>query len=111
MLSLKSLVILDEDDKENFDKATDVALNLDRVNFATDGYPVDSKTYPLIRKALFRGKGKATLVDNDEEDVEDIRGLGGTPNLDSKDFIDDVVPLEHGSISHSDMGDDFAQPN
>ena len=55
------------------------------------------------------------MVDDDEEDVEDIGGMDGTPssstaNLYSKNFLDDVIPLGLGSVSHSVSGD-FAQPN
>ena len=83
MSSLKSFVILDEDDKENFDKATDLALTLDRVDFAINDYPIDNKTYLQIGKALLRGKGKAPLVDNNKKDVEDIGGVDGTPSSSS----------------------------
>ena len=115
MSSLKSYVILDEDDKENFDEATDLALMLDRVDFFVDGCPIDSKKYPLIGKALLRGKRKASLVDNDEEDVEDIGDVGGIPslsttNLDSDDFLNDIVPVRYESVSHS-VSDDFSRPN
>ena len=98
MLSLKSFVILDEEDKENFDRASDLAVTLDRIDFSVDGYPVDSKKYPLIGKALLRGKEKAALVKEEEEDAENIGGVGGTPssstvNLESDDSLDDVVSL------------------
>ena len=115
ILSLKSFVVLDEDDKGNFDRATNLALMLDQVDFCIDDYPVNNKRYPLIEKALLRGKEKVALVDNNEEDVEDIGGVGGIPslsitNLDSNDSLDDVVSLGQGSVSHS-MSDDFARPN
>ena len=99
MLSLKSFVISDKEDEENFDGVSDLALTLDRRDFSVDGYPVDSKKYPLIGKALLRGKGKATLVEEDKkEDVEDIGAVGGTPssstaNLESDNLLDDIVPL------------------
>ena len=80
MSSLKSCVILDDDDEENFVKATDLALTFDQADFSIDSYPVNNKRYPLIGKAFLRRKGKATLVNNDEEDVEDIGDVGGTPN-------------------------------
>ena len=115
MSSFKSFVILDEDDKGNFDKATDLALMLDWIDFSIDNYLVDSKRYPLIKKALLRGQKKAALVDNDEEDVEDIGGVGGTlssstANLDFDDSLNDFVPLEQGSVSHT-VSDDFTWPN
>ena len=116
MSSLKSFVISDEEDKENFDKVSDIALTLDRRDFFVDGYPVDSKKYPLIGKALLRGKGKAIQVEEEEEeDVEDIGGVGGTPssstaNLESDDSLDDAVPLGQASVSHSVSGD-FSRPN
>ena len=59
MLSLKSFVVSDKEDEENFDGVSDLALTLDRRDFSVDGYPIDSKKYPLIGKALLRGKGKA----------------------------------------------------
>ena len=98
MSSLKSFVILDEKDEENFDEVSDLALTLDRRDFSVDGYPVDSKKYPLFGKALLRGKGKAALFEEDEEDTKDIRAVGGTPssstaNLESDDSLDDTVPL------------------
>ena len=100
MSSLKSFVISDEEDEENFDGVSDLALTLDRSDFSIDGYAVDSKKYPLIGKALLRGKGKAVQLEEEEEeeDVEDIGGVGGTPssstaNLESDDSLDDVVPL------------------
>ena len=98
MSSLKSFVISDEEDEENFDGVSDLALMLDRRDFSIDGYPIDSKKYPLFRKALLRGKGKAALVEEDEEDTEDIGVVGGTPssstaNLESDDSLDDAVPL------------------
>ena len=43
MSSLKSFVILNEDDKENFDEASNLALMLDRIDFCVNGYLVDSK--------------------------------------------------------------------
>ena len=115
MSSLKSFVILDEEDKENFDGVSDLALMLDRRDFSVDGYPVDSKKYPLFGKALLRGKGKAALVEEDEEDTEDIGVVGGTlssstTNLESNDSLDDAVPLEQASASHS-MSGDFSRPN
>ena len=58
MSSLKSFVVLDEDDEENFDEAFDLALTLDRVDFFINDYPVDCKRYPLIGKALLGGKGR-----------------------------------------------------
>ena len=94
---------------------SDLALTLDRRDFSVDGYPVDSKKYPLIGKALLRGKGKATLVEEDKEDTEDIGAVGGTPNsstanLESDDSLDDAVPLGQASASHS-VSDDFSRPN
>ena len=111
MSSLKSFVISDEEDKENFDGVSNLALTLDYRDFSIDSYPVDSKKYPLIGKALLRGKGKAVQVEEEEEeDVEDIGGVGGTPssstvNLESDNSLDDVVPLGHASVSHSVSGD------
>ena len=115
MSSLKSFVISDEEDEENFDGVSDLALTLNRRDFSVDGYPVDSKKYPLIRKALLRGKGKAALVEEDEEDTEDIGAVGGTPslstaNLESNDSLDDAVPLGQASASHSVSGN-FSRPN
>ena len=116
MSSLKSFVISDEEDEENFDGVSDLALTLDRRDFSVDGYPVDSKKYPLIEKAFLRGKGKAALVEEDkEEDVEDIGAVDGTPsssttNLESDDSLDDIVPLGQASVSHSVSGD-FSRPN
>ena len=96
MSSLKFFVISDE---ENFDGVSDLALTLDRRDFSVDGYPVDSKKYPLFGKDLLRGKGKAALVEKDEEDTEDIGVVGGTPsssttNLESDDWLDNAVPLD-----------------
>ena len=116
MSSLKSFVISDEEDEENFDGVSDLALMLDRNDFSVDGYSVDSKKYPLIRKALLRGKGKAVQVEEEEEeDNEDIGGVGGTPsssttNLESDDSLDDAVPLGQASISHS-VSRDFSRPS
>ena len=115
MSSLKSFVLFDEEDKENFDGVSDLALTLDCRDFSVDGYPVDSKKYPLFGKALLRGKGKAALVEEDEEHTKYIGAVGGTPslsiaNLESDDSLDDVVPLRQASASHSVSGD-FSQPN
>ena len=118
MSSLKSFVISEEEDEENFDGVSDIALTLDRRDFFVDDYPVDSKKYPLIGKALLRGKGKAIQVEEEEEeeeDVEDIGGVGGTPssstaNLESDDSLDDAVPLEQASVNHFVSGD-FSRPN
>ena len=115
MSSLKSFVILDKEDEENFDRVSDLALTLDCRDFFVDGYPVDSKKYPLIGKALLRGKGKAALVEEEKEDTEDIAGVGGTPssstaNLKSDDSLDDVVPLGQASVNHS-MSGNFSRPN
>ena len=115
MSSLKSFVISDEEDEENFDGVSDLALTLDRKDFFVDGYPVDSKKYPLIEKALLRGKGKAALVEEDKEDTEDIGAVGSTPssstaNLESEDSLDDAVPLGQASASHFVSGD-FSRPN
>ena len=103
MLSLKSFVVLNKDDKENFDEVSDLALTLDRIDFSVDGYPIDNKRYPLIGKAHLRGKEKAVVVNDDEEDVEDIGGVGGIPssstaNLDSEDSLDDNVPLGQANL-------------
>ena len=115
MSSLKSFVISDEKDEENFDGVSDLALTLDRRDFSVDGYPVDSKKYPLIGKALLRGKEKAALVEEDEEGTKNIGAVGGTPssstdNLESNDLLDDVVPLGQASTSHSVSGN-FSRPN
>ena len=117
MSSLKSSVISDKEDEENFDRAYDLALTLDRRDFSVDRYPVNCKKYPLIGKAFLRGKGKAVQVEEEEEeeDIEDIGGVGGTPsssiaNLESDDSLDDVVPLGQASVSHS-MSGDFSRPN
>ena len=115
MSSLKSFVISDEEDEENFDGVSDLALTLDRRDFSIDGYPVDNKKYPLFEKALLRGKGKAALVEEDEEDTEDIGAVGGTPssstaNLESDDLLNDAIPLGQASASHS-VSSDFSQPN
>ena len=115
MSSFKSFVISDEEDEENFVGAYDLALTLDRIDFSVNGYLVDSKKYPLIGKALLRGKGKAALVEEKEEDAEDIGGVGGTPssstmNLELDDLLDDVVPFGQASVSHSVSGN-FAWPN
>ena len=112
---MKSFVILDEEDEENFVGASDLALTLNRIDFFVDGYLVDSKKYPLIGKALLRGKGKATMVEEEEKDAEDIGGVDGTlsssiVNLESDDSLDDAVPLGQASVSHSVSGD-FAWPN
>ena len=114
MSSLKSFVISDKKDEENFDGVSDLALTLDRRDFSINGYSVDSKKYLLIGKALLRGKRKAALVE-EEEDVEDIGGVGGTPssstaNLESDDSLDDAVPLGQASVNHSVSGD-FSRPN
>ena len=98
MSSLKSFVVSDKDDEENFDKASNLALTLDCVDFSIDGYLINSKRYPLIKKALLRGKEKAIVVDDNEEDVKDIGGVGGTSssstaNLESDDSLDNIVPL------------------
>ena len=72
--------------------------------------------HPLIGKALLRGKGKAALVEEDEEeDVEDIGAIGGTPssstsNLELDDSLDDAVPLGQASVTYS-VSEDFSQPN
>ena len=55
------------------------------------------------------------MINDDEEDAEDIGGVGGIPssstaNLDFDDSLDDTVSLGQGSVSHSVSGD-FAQPN
>ena len=111
MSSLKFFVISDKEDEENFDGVSDLALTLDRRDFSVDGYPVDNKKYPLIGKALLRGKGKVIQVEEEEEeDVEDIRGVGGTPsssttNLESDNSLDDAMPLGQASVSHSLSGD------
>ena len=116
MSSLKSFVLSDEEDEENFDGVSNLALTLDRRDFSVDGYPVDSKKYHLIGKALLRGKEKAVQVDEEEEeDVEDIGGVGGTPssstaNLESDNSLDDAVPLGQASVSHSVSGD-FSWPS
>ena len=115
MLSLKSFVISDKEDEENFDGVSDLALTLDRRDFSIDGYPVDSKKYLLFGKALLRRKGKAALVEEDEEDTEDIGAVGGTPssstaNLESENSLNDAVPLGQASASHS-MSGDFSRPN
>ena len=115
ILSLKSFVISDKEDEENFDGVSDLVLMLDRRDFCVDGYSVDSKKYPLIGKALLRGKGKAALVEEDEEDIEDIGAVGGTPssstaNLESDNSLDDAVPLRQATASHSVSGD-FSRPN
>ena len=116
MSSLKSFVISDEEDEENFDGVSNLALTLDRRDFSVDGYSVDSRKYLLIGKALLRGKGKAALVEEDEEeDVEDIGAVGGTrssstANLESDDSLDDAVPLGHASVNHFVSGD-FSRPN
>ena len=115
MSSLKSFVISDKEDEENFDGVSDLALTLDRRDFSVDGYPVDSKKYPLIGKALLRGKGKAALVEEDDEDTKDIGAVGGTPslstaNLESDDSLDDAIPLGQASASHSVSGN-FSRPN
>ena len=108
--SLKSFVVSNEDDKENFDEASNLDLTLDREDFSVDGYPVDSKKNPLIGKVLLRGKGKAAVVDNNEEDVEDIGGVGGTPsssttNLESENSLDHAVLFGQASVSYSVSGD------
>ena len=116
MSSLKSFVVSDEEDEENFDRVSDLALMLHCRDFSVNGYPVDSKKYPLIGKALLRGKGKAVQVEEEEEkDVEDIGGVGGTPssstvNLESDNSLDDIVPLGQASVSHSVSGD-FSRPS
>ena len=115
MSSLKSFVISDEEDEENFDGVSDLALMLDRRDFSVDGYFVNSKKYPLIGKALLRGKGKAALVEEDEEDTKDIGAVASTPNsstanLESDNSLDDAVPLGQASASHSVSGD-FSRPN
>ena len=116
MSSLESFVVSDEEDEENFDGVFDLALTLNHRDFSIDGYPVDSKKYPLNGKALLRGKGKVVQVEEEEEeDIEDIGGVGGTPssstaNLESDDSLDDVVPLGQASVSHS-MSGDFSRPS
>ena len=116
MSSLKSFVISDEEDEENFDGVFDLALTLDCRDFSIDEYPVDNKKYPLIGKALLRGKGKVVqMEEEEEEDVEDIGGVGGTlssstPNLELDDLLDDAVPLGQASVSHFVSGD-FCRPN
>ena len=115
MSSLKSFVISDEEDEENFDGVSDLALTLDCRDFSVDGYLVDSKKYPLIEKALLRWKGKAVQVEEkEEEDDEDIGGVGGTPssstaNLELDNLLNDAVPVGHASVSHSVSGD-FSWP-
>ena len=117
MSSLKSFVISDEEDEENFDGVSDLALTLDCRDFSVDGYPVDRRKNPLIGKALLRRKEKAVQVEEEKEkeDVEDIGGVDGTPslsttNLESDDLLDDIVALGQVSVSHSVSGD-FSQPN
>ena len=112
MSSLKSFVVSDKEDEENFDGVSNLALTLDRRDFSVDGYAVDSKKYPLIGKALLREKEKAVQVEEEEEeDVEDIGGVGGTPSSSTANLeSDDVVPLGQASVSHSVSGD-FSRPS
>ena len=66
-------------------------------------------------RPFLEGRGRRQGVEEEEEDAEDIRGVGGTPssstvNLESDDSLDDIVPLGQASVSHS-VNSDFARPN
>ena len=110
MLSMKSFVISDQDDEIDFVQARDRALTLDRLDFATDGYPVDELRFPRVGSAVTKGKGRADEED-EVEGVEDTTVLGGSPSSSTiregdDDSVDDDLPLERISISTSETGDD-----
>lgn len=69
MLSLDTFIILDVDDVKDILKAWQQRKTLDPINFPIGGYPVDANNYPIIGKALLKGKHR---LGTEEEIVREL---------------------------------------
>ena len=71
MLSLEAFVVSHDSDEGDFDKATSLALTLDRADFVPDAYRVNSVEFPHVSKGQKSGS-------KDEEADKDA-GVHGDP--------------------------------
>lgn len=66
MLSLNTFVISDDNDSNDLSEAESSGLELDQLDFFIDGYYVDERRFPVLGKALLKGKARA------QEENEDL---------------------------------------
>ena len=71
MLSLEAFVVSHDSDEDDFEKATSLALTLDRTDFVPDAYRVNSVEFPHVSKGQKSGS-------KDEEADEEV-GVHGDP--------------------------------
>lgn len=90
MLSLQTFVIEDIEDKDDVLDALADGKSLDPYDFSIHGYAVDESKYPMMGKAL--SKGKSRMRDEEDEDYEEEDVAGGADTPFSSDF--DFSPEE-----------------
>jgi hypothetical protein len=111
MLSLETFVISDSDDEDDIDDALNEGKGLDPLDFSVDGYPVDEKIYPMVAKAIAKGKSRAHADEDEEVEEEDIPTREDTPtssafDVSTEESQADATPLDPESQMGSRPGDD-----
>ena len=80
MLSISAFVVADDSDSSNMSEAQSLGLSLDTNDFSIDGYYVDKDRFPVLGKAVRKGKGRAQEQSEDVEDEEDAPIEDRTPS-------------------------------
>lgn len=112
MLSLETFVISDYDDEDAIEDALNEGKGLDPLDFSVDGYPVDEKIYPMVAKAIAKGKSRARADEEEEFEEEEIPTRADTStssafNVSAEESQADAFPLNPESQTCSRPGDDF----
>src|SRR5579875_3846880 len=106
MLSLETFVISDEDDEDDIDDALDAGKDLDPLDFSVDGYPVDEMIYPMVAKAIAKGKSRARVDEDEEVEEDDIPSSSTFDGSGAEESQADETPLNPGSQTGSRPCDD-----
>lgn len=80
MLSLNSFVIADDSDANHLSDAESSGLELDQLDFFVDGYHVDERRFPVLGKALIKGKARVQEENEDFWGDEELPTHGYTPS-------------------------------
>jgi hypothetical protein len=110
MLSLEAFVVSHDSDEGDFDKATSLALTLDRADFVPDAYRVNSVEFPHVSKGQKSGS-KDEEADEDALVHGDPGAMGSGPSSSSQTFseepncdIEGAAPFDSESPGCSEAG-------
>lgn len=86
MLSLQTFVIENIEDKDDVMDALKDGKSLDPYDFSIHGYAVDETKYPVMGKAVLKGKARAREEEDQEYEEEESAEAADTPSSSDFDF-------------------------